>query len=83
MQVAITEFKAKCTEYMRKLQQLNGSLEVTNRGKVVAIITSPQKMVNKNPVFGSLKNTVTYIAKDFDEPLGDEEWEASQDGLST
>ena len=26
--------------------------------------------------WGSLKGSVTYIAPDFDEPLGDEAWEA-------
>ena len=83
MQVAISEFKAKCTEYVRKLPELDQPIEVTNRGKVVAVVSYPKQEKQKNPIFGLLKDTVTYIADDFDAPLGDSEWEAAGDEIST
>ncbi len=83
MRVAVTEFKAKCTEYLRKLPDLDQPIHVTNRGKVVAVVSCPAPKKRGNPIFGALAGTVTYIAEDFDSPLGDDEWEASENDVFT
>ncbi len=80
MKVPISEFKAKCTKILREVATVPYSVEVTNRGKVIAVVSAPEPEKKPDPseFFGSLKGTVTYISDDFDEPLGDDEWEAGK-----
>lgn len=81
MQVAITNFKAHCMEYVRDLGTMDQPIEITKRGDVVAVLSYPKKEKKKNPLFGALKGTITHMAEDFDAPLGDTEWEASGDDV--
>jgi len=74
MQIAVSEFKARCTEILRTLKK---PIEITNRGQVIAVVTPPQPASSQNPLVGSLENTVTYTPE-WDAPLGEEEWEACQ-----
>jgi prevent-host-death family protein len=78
MKVNVTEFKARCTNYLRRLGQMGEPLEVTNRGRVVAVITAPAVKADDNPAWGALAGSLIYMADDFDEPLGEGDWEASQ-----
>jgi len=63
--------KARCTEILRTLKS---PIEITNRGKVIAVVNPPSPASSQNPLVGCLKSTVTY-ASDWDEPLGEEDWE--------
>lgn len=73
MKIAVTEFKAHCTEILRTLKK---PIEITNRGEVVAIITPPPAS-RENPIVGCLQGTVTY-GSDWDQPLDEGDWEACQ-----
>ena len=77
MRVAVTELKAKCTKIIRDVEQLHQSVEVTKRGKVVAIIVPPSTIDKLAPhdFLDSLHGTVTF-SKGWDDPLGEEDWEA-------
>ena len=74
MQIAVSEFKARCTEILRTLKE---PLQITNRGRVVAVVSPPQPDDPHNPIVGCLQGTVTY-SSDWDEPLGEDDWEACQ-----
>jgi len=74
MQIAVSEFKARCTEILRTLKE---PIEITNRGKVVAVISPPPATGKQNPIVGCLKGAIIY-APDWDEPLGEADWEACQ-----
>ncbi len=78
MKMSVSEFKAKCTNVLREVSTEYKTVEVTKRGKIIAVIEPPKPATKLNPAWGSLKGKVTYVAKNFDEPLGDEEWEASR-----
>ncbi|MCX7015802.1 MAG: type II toxin-antitoxin system prevent-host-death family antitoxin [Candidatus Sumerlaeota bacterium] len=80
MKISVSEFKSKCTQIVRDVAARSQTVEITNRGKVVAIVTSPPVEGQADPrrFWGSLKGSVAYLAPDFDEPLGDEEWEAAR-----
>jgi prevent-host-death family protein len=80
MKISVSEFKAKCTQMVREVATLSYPVEITNHGKVVAVVLPAPVEVQVDPkqFWGSLKGTVTYLAPDFDEPLGDAEWEASR-----
>ena len=76
MQVAVTEFKAKCTKLFRTVEQDNETIEITRRGKVIAVVVPPT-VAKPDPeqFLGCLQNTVTF-SPDWDEPLGEDNWEA-------
>lgn len=80
MKMAVSEFKAKCTRVLRNMAAKSDPVEITSHGKVVAIVCPPKPVKTPDPkeFFGSLKGTVLFISEDFDEPLGDEKWEAGQ-----
>lgn len=79
MKIAVTEFKAKCTKIIREVEQLRQSVEITKRGKVVALIIPPSTPSKPDPLefLDSLHGTITF-AKDWDEPMGDYDWESCQ-----
>lgn len=80
MKMPMSQFKAKCTQVVREVSAAPYTVEITNRGKVVAVVTAPPAEATADPgsFWGSLRGTVLHIAEDFDEPLGDGEWEAAR-----
>ena len=78
--MSVSEFKAQCTRVVREVATHPYTVEITNRGKVVAVVSPPPVEVPADPkdFWGSLKGSVTYMAPDFDEPLGEDEWEAAR-----
>ena len=77
MRVSVSEFKSKCTKFIRDVADLNQTIEITKRGKIVAIVTPPASSNKLDPYefIGCLEGTVTY-APDWDQPLGEDDWEA-------
>ena len=77
MQISVSEFKTKCTKFIRDVANLNQTIEITKRGKIVAIVTPPAapKEIDPHEFLGCLNGTVTY-APDWDQPLGEDDWEA-------
>ena len=78
MQMSITKFKTKCTSVVREVATGYKTIEITKRGKVVALVEPPPVGPKGNPAWGLMKGTVLNIADDFDEPLGDKEWESGR-----
>jgi prevent-host-death family protein len=76
MKMSISEFKAKCTQVVREVAVEYKTIDLTNRGKVVARVVPPEPDKKPDPreFFGSLQGTVTY-KKGWDEPLGEDDWE--------
>lgn len=79
MKMSVTEFKAKCTQVLREVATHPYSVEITNRGKTIAVVSAPPPEPKVNPLWGSMKGTVLYIDPNFDEPMGDDEWEAAKE----
>lgn len=79
MKVAISEFKTKCTKIIRDISISKESVEITNRGCVVAVLSpSPASAGLDIKVFlGCLRGTAKYVG-DIVSPLGEEEWDACQ-----
>jgi prevent-host-death family protein len=78
MQMSVSEFKAKCTRVLRDVSIQGNTVEVTNRGTVVAVVSPPRREDPPDPrsLLGCLRGSVTY-GPGWDQPLGDEDWEAS------
>ena len=79
MQMSISEFKAKCTQVVREVGTKYKTVELTNRGKVIAQVVPPEPETKPDPqsFFGSLRGTVSY-QPGWDEPLGEDDWETCQ-----
>ena len=76
VQVNVSEFKARCTHYLRDLKAHPKRIQVTRRGQVVAVITPPDEAsVLMGEFVGCLRGTVKYHP-DWDKPLGSSDWEA-------
>lgn len=77
MKIAVSEFKSKCTKILRDVTEKQEPVEITNPGKVVAVVTpaTPEKQLNPEEFLVCLHGTVTY-SPGWDEPLGEDNWEA-------
>ena len=77
MKISVSEFKTKCTKFIRDVVNLNQTIEITKRGKIVAIVSppAPPQEIDPHDFLGCLHGTVTY-AQDWDKPLGEDDWEA-------
>ena len=64
MKIAVSKFKARCTKLLRDVEQNKKTLEITNRGKVVAIVEPPKAENGPEPAsfFGSLPGSISYFA---------------------
>ena len=77
MQVSISEFKAKCTKIIHDVANLNQTIEITKRCKIVAIVSPPASpnKIDPHEFLDCLHGTVT-CAPDWNQPLGEDDWEA-------
>jgi len=54
--VTISDFKARCTEYIREIEKGDEIIEITRHGKIVAIAKAPGDDEPSHPEDQSLKN---------------------------
>jgi prevent-host-death family protein len=80
MKMSVSSFKAKCTHVMREVAEKYGTVEVTNRGKVVAVIEAPKPARKKNPrsFFGSLAGTASHVGDLVSPAASAREWDAAR-----
>ena len=75
-QIPVSEFKASCTKILREVASGRKQIEVTNHGRVVAVVSPPKRLARSMKEFaGSLRGTVTY-RKGWDAPMGTKDWDA-------
>ncbi len=72
--ISATEFKAKCLEILDRVKATGEQIQITKRGKVVAVLGPAQESTNLGA--GAAKGFIK-ITGDIVEPL-DIEWEASR-----
>lgn len=77
----MTDFKARCTEYVRAVENGTPSISITRHGKVVAKLIGPEEPEKTTRTLadymGSLRGTVTF-SPDYDPhapAFEDDEWE--------
>jgi antitoxin (DNA-binding transcriptional repressor) of toxin-antitoxin stability system len=61
-QLSVSEFKARCTSILRQLEAQPERIEVTNRGRVIAVVLPPTAETPVNPAdwLGSLRGSVLH-----------------------
>jgi hypothetical protein len=57
---SVSEFKARCTVLLRELERAPRRLEITKRGRVIAVVSPPPEPEGEDPArwLGSLRGTV-------------------------
>ena len=80
MKMAVTEFKAKCTMVFREVQAEYKTVEITNHGKVIAVISPPVGLPGQDPrtFMGSLKGTASHVGDIVSPAMDADEWEANR-----
>ncbi len=78
-QIPVTRFKAQCTSLLRQMRSKPQKWQITNRGKVVAVVVPPEADKVDTPAewLGSLSGSVTY-KKGWDQPEAADLWEANR-----
>jgi prevent-host-death family protein len=78
MKMPVTKFKAKCTQILREVATKPYTVEVTNRGKVIAVVSPPKPKPKKDPTkyFGSLAGTASYVGDIVAPAVKEKDWEA-------
>ena len=79
MKMSVSDFKAKCTLVLREVAAEYKTVEVTNHGKVIAVVESP-KIEKKSPkkFFGSLAGTASHIGDILSPAIDEKEWKANR-----
>jgi prevent-host-death family protein len=78
IEVAISEFKAKCLALLEQVRRTRQPIRVTRFGKPVAEVVPPAPVVDRNSWIGSMKDSK--ITGDIISPANDEdEWEVLRD----
>ena len=78
IEVAISEFKAKCLALLEQVRRTRQPIRVTRHGKPVAEVVPPTPAMDRSSLIGSMKDSK--IIGDIISPANDEdEWEVLRD----
>jgi prevent-host-death family protein len=78
IEVAISEFKAKCLALLEQVRRTRQPIRITRHGKPVAEVVPPAPVVDRLSMFGSMKDSK--IIGDIISPADDEDdWEVLRD----
>jgi hypothetical protein len=80
-QVSVSEFKARCTTLLREMGSNHTRLEVTNRGRVIAVVSPPVSETPESSAawLGSLRGSVTRYDGPFEPVTDSNAWHANRD----
>jgi len=79
IEVAISEFKAKCLALLEQVRRTRQPIRITRHGKPVAEIVPPSPVPDRSAWMGSMKGRMEILG-DIISPASDEdEWEALRD----
>jgi prevent-host-death family protein len=79
IEIAISEFKAKCLALLEQVRRTRQPIRITRHGKPVAEVVPPEPAMDRSSMFGSMKDSIT-ITGDIISPADDEDdWEVLRD----
>ena len=79
IEVAISEFKAKCLALLEQVRRTRQPIRITRHGKPVAEVVPPSPVEDRSAWMGSMKGRMEILG-DITSPASDEdEWEALRD----
>ena len=79
IEVAISEFKAKCLALLEQVRRTRQPIRITKHGKPIAEVVPPSPVEDRSAWMGSMKGKMEILG-DIISPAADEdEWEALRD----
>lgn len=79
VEVAISEFKAKCLALLEQVRRTRQPIRVTRHGKPIAEVVPPSIIVDRDAWIGSMKDSIEILG-DIISPADDEDdWEVNRD----
>jgi prevent-host-death family protein len=79
IEVAISEFKAKCLALLEEVRRTRQPIRITRHGKPIAEVVPPSPVEDRSAWMGSMKGKMEILG-DIISPAADEdEWEALRD----
>jgi prevent-host-death family protein len=60
-EIAISEFKAKCTALLERVSKTKQPIRVTRHGKPIADIVPTAPTVDRAALFGSMRNSIQIL----------------------
>jgi prevent-host-death family protein len=75
--MSVSDFKRDCTRVLREVSLTGEKVVITKRAKPIAEV-SPSQVLEQHPAWGALSGSVEWMAPEFDEPEGDENWDAAR-----
>jgi len=79
IEVAISEFKAKCLALLEQVRRTRQPIRITRHGKPIAEVVPPSPVEDRSAWMGSMKGKMEILG-DIISPAADEdEWEALRD----
>ena len=80
-QIPVSAFKAQCTALLRDLDAHPQRIEITNRGRVIAVVSPPALERTARPAdwLGSLRGSVLRYEAPFAPAADPAEWGAARD----
>jgi prevent-host-death family protein len=79
IEVAISEFKAKCLALLEQVRRTRQPIRITRHGKPVAEVVPPTAVADRAALIGSMRGKIEILG-DIIAPASDEdEWEVLRD----
>jgi prevent-host-death family protein len=79
IEVAISEFKAKCLALLEQVRRTRQPIRITRHGKPIAEVVPPSPIEDRSAWMGSMEGKMEILG-DIISPAADEdEWEALRD----
>ena len=79
IEVAISEFKAKCLALLEQVRRTRQPIRITRHGKPVAEVVPPTAVTDRAALIGSMRGKMEILG-DIISPASDEdEWEVLRD----
>lgn len=79
IEIAISEFKAKCLAILEQVRRTRQPIRITRHGKPVAEVVPPAPITERSKMLGCMKNRAVLLG-DIVSPAADEDdWEVLRD----
>ena len=79
IEVAISEFKAKCLALLEQVRRTRQPIRITRHGKPVAEVVPPLPVGDRSAWIGSMKGRMEILGDIISPASDEEEWEALRD----
>ncbi len=79
IEVAISEFKAKCLALLEQVRRTRQPIRITRHGKPVAEVVPPSPVEDRSAWMGSMKGRMEILGDIISPASGEDEWEALRD----